>query len=82
MASRIAAIGLMASRLSPSSCACLHLRQASRRVTQLFDDALRPVGLRATQFTLLTAVHRLGPVPIQQLAQRLVMDRTTLTRNL
>ena len=71
-----------AAREVGQTCACFNLRQAARRVTQLFDDALRPVELRATQFTLLTAVHNLGPIPIRQLAERLVMDRTTLTRNL
>lgn len=64
------------------TCACFNLRQATRRVTQLFDDVLRPVELRATQFTLLNAVRVMGPVPISQLAERLGMDRTTLTRSL
>ena len=64
------------------TCACFNLRQAARRVTQLFDEALRPVDLRATQFTVLNAVRVLGPIPIKQLAERLVTDRTTLTRNL
>lgn len=65
-----------------ASCICLNLRKAARAVTQLYDDALRPSGLRATQFSLLAAVDLAGPVPVTGLAEALVMDRTTLTRNL
>jgi DNA-binding MarR family transcriptional regulator len=64
------------------SCACNHLRRAARAVTQLYDDTLRPTGLRATQFTLLTALRIQGPISLNRLAEQLVMDRTTLTRNL
>jgi DNA-binding MarR family transcriptional regulator len=63
-------------------CTCLNLRKAARAVTQLFDGMLQPSGLRATQFSLLAAVHNTGSITIKQLAERLVMDRTTLTRNL
>lgn len=65
-----------------ATCAGFHLRRASRAVTQHFDHALAPVGLRTTQFTLLGALALGGPVPINQLSMALVMDRTTLTRNL
>jgi DNA-binding MarR family transcriptional regulator len=51
-------------------------------VTQLYDEALRPAGLRATQFSLLVAVRRKEPVSVTRLAELTVMDRTTLTRNL
>jgi len=64
------------------SCTCFHLRRATRLVTQLYDRALRPVDLRATQFTLLNVLRMHGPVTIQSLAAALVVDRTTLTRNL
>ena len=63
-------------------CACLNLRQASRTVTQAYDNALRPHGLRATQFSLLAALQQNGEAPLSKLAQALVMDRTTLTRGL
>jgi len=63
-------------------CACLHVRQASRAVTQFYDDALRPVGLRSTQFILLAALRLVGPVGITALAEELVMDRTTVSRNI
>ena len=64
------------------TCSCFGLRRAARVVTQLFDEALRPTGLRATQFTLLTALRLRAPVPVRKLAEVLVTDRTTLTRNL
>jgi DNA-binding MarR family transcriptional regulator len=62
-------------------CACLNVRRAARAVTQLYDHALAPTGLRATQLTLLVALERAGPVPFTRLAEVLGMDRTTLTRN-
>ena len=65
-----------------ATCAGFNLRRASRAVTQHFDHALAPVGLRTTQFTLLGALVLGAPVTINQLSQALVMDRTTLTRNL
>lgn len=64
------------------NCACFNLRKATRAVTQMYDEALRPSGLRATQFTLLSVVSKLGPADITVLAEALVMDRTTLTRTL
>lgn len=63
-------------------CACFNLRRASRAVTQFYDEALRPTGLRITQFTLLTALRVRSPLSVHELADRLGMDRTTLTRNL
>ena len=51
-------------------------------VTQAYDAALRPSGLKATQFTLLAALASRGDAPLTRLAEALVMDRTTLTRNL
>jgi len=66
----------------PGYCTCLNLRKAARAVTQYFDDVLRPSGLRATQFSLLVMAKRLGPISIKELAEKLIVDRTTLTRNL
>ena len=65
-----------------SNCACFNVRKAARAVTQLYDNILKPTGLRGTQFTLLIALSRRGKVGISQLADALVMERTTLTRNL
>lgn len=69
-------------RLKPELCNCLALRQAARHVTQYYDQFLAPAGLRATQFSILARLQRLGPMTISALAADLVMDRTTLGRNL
>ena len=63
-------------------CACGNLRMASRAVTQLFDGVFHPTGLRVTQFTLLAAITAFGPTTVTRLSEALLMDRTTLTRNL
>lgn len=63
-------------------CACGRLRRATRALTQLYDDALAPSGLRLTQFALLRAVQRGGPIRISDLAARELLDRTALSRNL
>jgi len=65
-----------------SSCTCQSLRQASRVVTQYYEQALEPTGLKITQLPVLAAAATMGPIPMSQLAEALVMDRTTLTRNL
>ncbi len=65
-----------------ATCACSNLRKAARAVTQFYEDALRPLGLRATQFPLLIVAHGKGEISVTELAELLVMDRTTLTRNL
>jgi len=64
------------------SCACQKVRVAARAVTRVYDDALRPVGLRATQLAVLVAVGIEGAVSITALAKLMGMDRSTLTRNL
>lgn len=61
-------------------CPCLSLRQASRMVAQLFDEALIPVELLSTQLPVLVLVSLHQPLTITRLASLLVMDRTTLTR--
>lgn len=58
------------------------MRKAARAITKLYDEAFRPIGLRATQCSLLVATRILAPVTVIKLAQASVMDRTTLTRNL
>jgi DNA-binding MarR family transcriptional regulator len=65
-----------------TQCLCLASRRAARTITREFDRALRGQGLRATQFTLLAALHLAGPRSIGDLAELLSADRTTLTRNL
>lgn len=65
-----------------SDCICFNLRKAARAITQVYDEALRPTSLRATQFTILVAIRLKGAMTVSRLAEALVMDRTTLTRNL
>ena len=64
------------------TCACFNLRKAARAVTQLYDEVLAPSGLRGTQFSVLAVIAAAGPATMTDLADTLVMDRTTLTRNL
>jgi len=66
----------------PATCMGMHVRRASRIVTQIYDAALRPVGLVLNQFTLLVAIQLVESTPITRLAQELFTDQTTLTRNL
>ena len=65
-----------------AACICANLRKAARVVTQTYDAALQSTGLKATQFTLLATLAKRGELPHTKLAEALVMDRTTLTRNL
>ena len=67
---------------NPAACNCLALRQATRHVTQFYDQFLTPIGLRATQYSILARLHRRGAMTINALAAELVMDRTTLGRNI
>jgi DNA-binding MarR family transcriptional regulator len=64
------------------SCAGYNLRRATRAITRLYDDFLRPSGLRSTQYAVLVAVKMRGPVALTKLADMTVTERTTLTRNL
>ncbi|PYM35150.1 MAG: MarR family transcriptional regulator [Candidatus Rokuibacteriota bacterium] len=66
----------------PSPCVCNTLRMASRAVTQLYDDVLRPSGLRVTQFSILAMIARMGGASLRQLEDTLAIDQTTLTRSL
>ena len=65
-----------------SACACFNFRKVTRLITQHFDEVLKPSGLLITQFTILIAIARLETVTVNDLAAILVMDRTTLTRNI
>jgi DNA-binding MarR family transcriptional regulator len=68
--------------MRPEPCNCLALRQATRLATQLYDQHLAPSGLRTTQFAILAKLKRLGSMSINALAAELVLDRTTLGRNI
>ncbi len=63
-------------------CASFNFRRAARAMTALFDHALHGSGIRSTQFTILTAVAKAQPVSAGKISETLVMDATTLTRNL
>ena len=65
-----------------SPCLCLALRRASRAVSRLYDEELRGVGLRTTQYSLLQLLRRSGELRQRDLGEVTVHDETTLTRNL
>ena len=66
----------------PETCNCHALRQAARVVTQFYDRHLAASGLRSTQYSILAKLDLLGPRTVNALAAELVMDRTTLGRNI
>lgn len=70
------------SRLAAGECLNFNLRKADRAVSQVYDKALAGSGLKSTQFMLLNGVALSGGASISTLAEAMVMDRTTLTRNL
>jgi DNA-binding MarR family transcriptional regulator len=72
----------MSHELTPDACNCLAVRSAARHVTQLYDEFFASVGLRSTQFSILSKLKRKGPIRITALADEMVMDRSTLTRNI
>lgn len=63
-------------------CRCLNARREAQRLTRAYDEALRPFGLTINQFSMLTTLILAGALPVAALAERLGIDRTTLTRNL
>jgi len=68
-----------------TACTCGSLRKASRRISQFYDAALAPVGIKSTQFSILAEVERGsidGPLSMCELATAMVMDRSTLGHNL
>ena len=75
---------MSADKKSPTSvpCLCYALRQASRAVSRLYDEELRGIGLRTTQYSLLQALRRSGEVRQRDLADLSLHDETSLTRSL
>ena len=67
---------------APEECNCFAVRSAARHVTQLYDQFLAPARLRSTQFSILAKLKRRGPLTINAFADEMVMDRTTLGRNI
>jgi DNA-binding MarR family transcriptional regulator len=73
---------MMSAQLKPEECNCFAVRSAARHVSQFYDRYLAAVGLRTTQFSILAKLNRRGPLTINELAKDMVMDRTTLGRNI
>ena len=69
-------------RIPELPCLCANFRRTARALTQLYEEALRPLGLRGTQFTILQALSLAGEVSQGQLGEILAIDSTTLTRTL
>lgn len=68
--------------IKPQGCTNLKLRQLNRMVSRHYDHYLAGAGLKNTQYALLSHVVRLGPIRPSDLARRMQMDASTLTRNL
>ena len=73
-----------AARTIAQECACTRIRQASRVLTRIYDEHLKPTGLQESQLSVLVGVAMFGEAgaSIGPLAQALVLDRTTLPRNI
>ena len=63
-------------------CLCAALRKATRVVTKQYDKYLQPSGLKITQYSLLANARRNPGVTVSELANIMVMEQTTMTRNL
>ena len=63
------------------TCHCIVLRQASRKVSSYYDEALAPLGVNIGQFSLLRNIRRLEPVSLTELAGKVELDRSTVGRN-
>lgn len=72
----------MAARIGLDNCNCFAVRKAARRVTQTYDAALAPAGIRVTQFMILMALNRSDGMSVNELAELMVMNRTTMGKNL
>src|SRR3989441_4583707 len=68
--------------ISTDTCTCGELRKAARAITLLYDNAFKSSGLLSTQFGVLQVIYDIDSIRISDLADKLGMDRTTLTRNL
>ena len=70
------------SRIGLDNCNCVAIRKAARRVTQAYDAALADAGIRVTQFMILMALEGDDGVSVNNLAETMAMDRTTMGKNL
>ena len=67
--------------IETKDCLCLAARRGARAITRLYEERLRPHGLRATQFSILAALGLKGPTPMNELAELLGVEHSTLTRS-
>jgi DNA-binding MarR family transcriptional regulator len=72
----------MSEPLSIRDCNCLALRRAARLISNFYDSALAASGLRATQFAILALVQEKGEASVNEIAEKLALDRTTAGKNL
>lgn len=70
------------SLLNPGHCVSNNLHQTARAVSRIYAEEMRPSGLARSQFAILANLNHAGPLALSELADRMYMDRTTLTRNL
>lgn len=64
------------------NCPCFRARAAARRITRDYDEALKSVGLKSTQFSLLSIIKWKAPSSVTIMAEKLAMERTSLIRTL
>jgi DNA-binding MarR family transcriptional regulator len=69
-------------KLNLNSCSCFAVRKAARRLTQIYDGKLASCGIRSTQYSILAVIWEHGVVSVNQLAKIMVIDRTTMGKNL
>lgn len=68
--------------LEISPCYCVNLRRAANRITEEYNEALAPVGITITQYSILAYLYGMSGCSISQLAQKLRLEKSTLVRNL
>jgi DNA-binding MarR family transcriptional regulator len=62
-------------------CICGNLRMASRALTTVYDEHLKPSGLTSNQLAVLWPIVAMEPTPMSEIARAVVMDKTTVSRN-
>lgn len=82
MAVRDPAPSVIAPQALVEVCFCHHARRTARAITRIFDEALQPVGLKASQFNILAMVAAHDGASTAEISRFLALDRTTLSRNL
>lgn len=64
-----------------NQCICILLRQAARKSSAVYDEALAPLGVNIAQFSLLRKISRAGSISLTELAHKAELDRSTMGRN-